>query len=85
VLTYVIRRLLYGSAVLFAASMLVFWVLSLVTTPIGFLRMQPILSSGVVTETIFVAFLMVTAVFVVTFNLLADLAYGCLDPRIRRG
>ena len=29
------------------------------------------------------AFLMVTAVFVVVFNLLADLAYGWLDPRVR--
>jgi peptide/nickel transport system permease protein len=29
------------------------------------------------------AFLMVTAVFVVTFNLLADLVYGWLDPRVR--
>jgi len=29
------------------------------------------------------AFLMVTAVFVVVFNLLADLAYGLLDPRVR--
>jgi peptide/nickel transport system permease protein len=52
-LTYVIRRLLYGSAVLFAASTLVFWGLSLVTSPIGLLRMQPILSGAVVTETIF--------------------------------
>ena len=29
------------------------------------------------------AFLMVTAVFVIIFNLLADLAYGWLDPRVR--
>lgn len=29
------------------------------------------------------AFLMVTAFFVIVFNLLADLAYGWLDPRIR--
>jgi peptide/nickel transport system permease protein len=29
------------------------------------------------------AFLMVTAVFVVVFNLIADLAYGWLDPRVR--
>ena len=29
------------------------------------------------------AFLMVTAVFVIIFNLLADLAYGFLDPRVR--
>jgi peptide/nickel transport system permease protein len=41
VLTYVIRRLLYSSLVLFAASVLVFWGMSLVTSPIGFLRMQP--------------------------------------------
>jgi ABC-type dipeptide/oligopeptide/nickel transport system permease component len=106
VLTYVIRRLLYGSAVLFAASTLVFWGLSLVTSPIGFLRMQPILSSAVVTETIFaldgmglyfitqlnagdpypvMAFLMVPAVFVVTLNLLANLAYGWFDPQVRLG
>jgi peptide/nickel transport system permease protein len=29
------------------------------------------------------AFLMVTAVFVIVFNLIADLAYGWLDPRVR--
>ena len=29
------------------------------------------------------AFLMVTAVIVIIFNLIADLAYGWLDPRIR--
>jgi len=29
------------------------------------------------------AFLMVTAVFVIIFNLIADLAYGWLDPRVR--
>jgi peptide/nickel transport system permease protein len=29
------------------------------------------------------AFLMVTEVFVVIFNLIADLAYGWLDPRVR--
>ena len=40
-LTYVIRRLLYSTLVLFAASILVFWGMSLVTSPIGFLRMQP--------------------------------------------
>ena len=40
-LTYVIRRLLYSIVVLFAASVLVFWGMSLVTSPIGFLRMQP--------------------------------------------
>lgn len=42
--TYVIRRLLYSIVVLFAASVLVFWGLSLVTSPIGFLRMQPNIS-----------------------------------------
>ena len=42
--TYVIRRLLYSSLVLFAASILVFWGMSLVTSPIGFLRMQPNIS-----------------------------------------
>ena len=40
-LTYVIRRLLYSTAVLVAASILVFWGMSIVTSPIGFLRMQP--------------------------------------------
>ena len=40
-LTYVIRRLLYSTLVLFAASILVFWGMSLVTSPIGFLREQP--------------------------------------------
>ena len=39
--TYVVRRLLYSTVVLFAASILVFWGMSLVTSPIGFLRMQP--------------------------------------------
>jgi peptide/nickel transport system permease protein len=29
------------------------------------------------------AFLMVSAVFVIVFNLIADLAYGWLDPRVR--
>ena len=43
-LTYVIRRLLYSILVLFAASILVFWGMSLVTSPIGFLRMQPNIS-----------------------------------------
>ncbi len=43
-LTYVIRRLLYSILVLFAASVLVFWGMSLVTSPIGFLRMQPNIS-----------------------------------------
>jgi ABC-type dipeptide/oligopeptide/nickel transport system permease component len=41
VLTYVIRRLLYSSLVLIAASILVFWGMNLVTSPIGFLRSQP--------------------------------------------
>ena len=40
-LTYVIRRLLYSSLVLIAASILVFWGMNLVTSPIGFLRQQP--------------------------------------------
>jgi peptide/nickel transport system permease protein len=44
VLTYVIRRLLYSTLVLIAASILVFWGMSLVTSPIGFLRMQPNIS-----------------------------------------
>ncbi len=43
-LIYVIRRLLYSILVLFAASILVFWGMSLVTSPIGFLRMQPNIS-----------------------------------------
>ena len=43
-LTYVIRRLLYSTLVLIAASILVFWGMSLVTSPIGFLRMQPNIS-----------------------------------------
>ena len=29
------------------------------------------------------AWLMVTAVMVIIFNLIADIAYGCLDPRVR--
>ena len=29
------------------------------------------------------ALLMVTAVFVIIFNLIADIAYGWLDPRVR--
>jgi len=41
VLTYVIRRLLFSIVVLFAASVIVFWGMSLVTSPIGFLRQQP--------------------------------------------
>jgi len=44
VFTYVIRRLLYSVVVLFAASVIVFWGMSLVTSPIGFLRMQPNIS-----------------------------------------
>ena len=40
-LTYVIRRLLYSTLVLIAASILVFWGMSLVTSPIGFLEAQP--------------------------------------------
>ena len=43
-LTYVIRRLLFSIVVLFAASVIVFWGMSLVTSPIGFLRMQPSIS-----------------------------------------
>jgi peptide/nickel transport system permease protein len=43
-LTYVIRRLLYSTVVLFAASILVFWGMSMVTSPIGFLEMQPNIS-----------------------------------------
>jgi peptide/nickel transport system permease protein len=41
VLTYVLRRLGYSVIVLIVASMLVFWGMSLVTSPIGFLREQP--------------------------------------------
>src|SRR5262245_46421779 len=40
-LTYVVRRLLYSTVVLIAASILVFWGMSLITSPIGFLRQQP--------------------------------------------
>lgn len=43
-LTYVVRRLLYSTLVLIAASILVFWGMSLVTSPIGFLQMQPNIS-----------------------------------------
>jgi peptide/nickel transport system permease protein len=43
-LTYVIRRLLYSIVVLFVASVIVFWGLNTVTSPIGFLRMQPNIS-----------------------------------------
>jgi peptide/nickel transport system permease protein len=41
VLTYVVRRLLYSVVVLFAASVIVFWGMNKVTSPIGFLQMQP--------------------------------------------
>jgi peptide/nickel transport system permease protein len=44
VLTYVVRRLLYSTLVLIAASILVFWGMSLVTSPIGFLQQQPNIS-----------------------------------------
>src|SRR5688572_23756259 len=40
-LTYVIRRLAYSIVVLFAASVFVFWGMSLVTNPVDFLREQP--------------------------------------------
>ena len=43
-LTYVIRRLAYSIAVLFAASVVVFWGMSSVTSVIGFLREQPNIS-----------------------------------------
>jgi len=33
--------------------------------------------------TVLVAWTVVTAIFIVTFNLLADVAYGVLDPRVR--
>ena len=49
-LTYVIRRLLYSTVVLIAASILVFWGMSLVTSPIGFLRMQPNISEQTITN-----------------------------------
>ena len=29
------------------------------------------------------AFLMITAVMIIVFNLIADIAYGVLDPRVR--
>jgi len=44
VLTYVIRRLAYSTAVLFAASIVVFWGMSSVTSVIGFLEQQPNIS-----------------------------------------
>ncbi|HYN18718.1 MAG TPA: ABC transporter permease, partial [Actinomycetes bacterium] len=34
---------------------------------------------------VLLAWLMVTAVFVVLFNLIADVLYAVLDPRIRYG
>ncbi len=40
-LTYLVRRLGYSIVVLFAASVFVFWGMSAVTSPIGFLREQP--------------------------------------------
>ncbi len=43
-LTFVVRRLIYSTLVLFAASVLVFWGMSMVTSPVGFLRMQPNIS-----------------------------------------
>ena len=48
-LTYIIRRLLYSTVVLIAASILVFWGMSLITSPIGFLRQQP----GISEQTIY--------------------------------
>jgi peptide/nickel transport system permease protein len=40
-LTYILRRLLYSIVVLFVASVIVFWGLNRVASPIGFLEMQP--------------------------------------------
>ena len=40
-LTYIIRRLLYSIVVLFVASVIVFWGINTVTSPIGYLQMQP--------------------------------------------
>src|ERR671919_1512897 len=40
-LTYIIRRLLYSIVVLFVASVIVFWGINTVTSPIGFLQQQP--------------------------------------------
>ncbi len=83
-LTYVIRRLLDSTVVLSAASVLVFTGMSLVTSPVGMgLYFITQLNAGDAYPVM--AFLMVTAVFVVTFNLLADLAYGWLDSRVRLG
>jgi peptide/nickel transport system permease protein len=39
--TYIIRRLLYSIVVLFVASVIVFWGINHVTSPIGYLEMQP--------------------------------------------
>jgi len=52
VLTYVIRRLVYSTAVLFAASILVFWGMSSVTSVIGFLRQQPNISEQTIQNVI---------------------------------
>ncbi len=49
-LTYIIRRLLYSIAVLIAASILVFWGMSMVTSPIGFLREQPGISEQTISN-----------------------------------
>ena len=51
-LTYVIRRLVYSTAVLFAASILVFWGMSSVTSVIGFLRQQPNISEQTIQNVI---------------------------------
>ena len=34
---------------------------------------------------VMLAYLLITATFVILFNLLADILYGVLDPRIRYG
>jgi peptide/nickel transport system permease protein len=44
VLSYVIRRLLYSIVVVFAASVVVFWGMNLVTNPVEFLRQNPQIS-----------------------------------------
>ena len=51
-LTYVIRRLAYSIAVLFAASIVVFWGMSSVTSVIGFLQQQPNISEQTVQNVI---------------------------------
>jgi peptide/nickel transport system permease protein len=43
-LTYILRRLLYSIVVLFVASVIVFWGINSVTSPIGYLEMQPNIS-----------------------------------------